>query len=693
MTATAATGATQIQPSGKALPSLITGSPPDREAHLTAARNVNPTATLLSVTLTPAMKEICNETVFLPQAVITKRKSALETLTAVSKSLGTRRWSWTDALPEGSPARNLNFPLIHCLIRTFGFDDHTLTYDLSYGMPITGHIPESGSLPTRPKPEHTSYEEWKAGIPTRNAEIIKRMQEAQGSDLSNTCWGKTLREVSLGWLSEPTPLDDTTAATIQLTPRFAKNEQHGTSAQKVRLLDDFKVSGINSMLDTAETSVPDSLDVFLSLATYTKSIQPECDLKAASVDFKHAYKHIGISPDQAHLATLLLAPPTGPLMTAKLRTQPFGSARAPANWRRVTNFVKWLLSLLFRINLCVYVDDCFIVECAATIQSAYDSIHSVCALLGLVLEPSKSTPPTDCIQLLGASITIRRDHISACLPVRKQNEWTDELRKILARNSLTAAQAAKIRGKLGFATSLMFGKFGRAHLAAFSNRQYSPSPRSMLNDELREVIPWWIGALSCSIPRRVSFSPLPPLIVYTDASGVGHIGAVLFDGASSITTHTHLPPWLLREHISVYEMECAGVLFGTCLAIEHNPNRPILICCDNQGTNGAVIRGSCKTAIGRALISCIWTTAAANNVPVWIEYVNTKLNWADPPSRNCHLCETPSQLGANFPGVPASFHRILKTKADLMKCRFENGAVTPSFIDPWPCPPPQASSQ
>ena len=267
---------------------------------------------------------------------------------------------------------------------------------------------------------------------------------------------ETLREAPLGWIAEPTPLNENSLSTVQLTPRFAKYEQHGNIAQKVRLLDDFKVSGINSMIDTMETSIPDSLDVFLSLATFPKSVKPACNLQAASLDFKHAYKHIDINPEQEHFATILLAPPTGPLMTAKLKVQPFGSARAPANWCRVTNFPKWLSQLLFRINLCVYVDDCCIVECAETIQSAYDSILSVCSLLGFVLEPNKAVAPTDSILLLGASITIGWGHISARIPVRKQNEWADELKKILERNTLTPAQSAKIRGKLGFATTLMF---------------------------------------------------------------------------------------------------------------------------------------------------------------------------------------------------------------------------------------------
>ena len=86
----------------------------------------------------------------------------------------------------------------------------------------------------------------------------------------------------------------------------------------------------------------------------------------------------------------------------------------------------------------------------------------------------------------------------------------------------------------------MFGKFGRARLSAFSNRQYPEGQNHTLNAEMSEIAPWWVGAISNSIPRRVTFLPSPPLIVYTYASGCGHVGAVLFDSNSHTAAHSHI---------------------------------------------------------------------------------------------------------------------------------------------------------
>ena len=84
-----------------------------------------------------------------------------------------------------------------------------------------------------------------------------------------------------------------------------------------------------------------------------------------------------------------------------------------------------------------------------TISTASNCIRVVCALLGLCLEPSKEQPPSDTVMLLGASLQLGKQSITASLPEKKRLDYVAVLRGVLARNSLThASAAAKIRGKL-----------------------------------------------------------------------------------------------------------------------------------------------------------------------------------------------------------------------------------------------------
>ena len=74
-----------------------------------------------------------------------------------------------------------------------------------------------------------------AEIPRRNAESVERAVRAQGADVANKCYGETMEEVQLGWMSEPVPLSAVDASG-PLVPRFAIGGKGGPQAKKIRLI-------------------------------------------------------------------------------------------------------------------------------------------------------------------------------------------------------------------------------------------------------------------------------------------------------------------------------------------------------------------------------------------------------------------------------------------------------------------------
>ena len=56
----------------------------------------------------------------------------------------------------------------------------------------------------------------------------------------------------------------------------------------------------------------------------------------------------------------------------------------------------------------------------------------------------------------------------------RRAELTAELRKRLSTKKISPGQAAKLKGKLMFAASQLWGKVGRAYLRPLSERQYTP---------------------------------------------------------------------------------------------------------------------------------------------------------------------------------------------------------------------------
>ena len=293
-------GAARNQLSGKALPSLIVGMGEWHGAddHVRADSHVCPTADLVNSALTPNAKSALWSCARAPNATVERRNNAINTVSAISNDLSDKRESWIKQLPERSPASGINFPLIYLLCHALEYPGEKFATDLSQCMPIAGPIAPTPGLTARKKAAEMSYQEWKDGIPKRNAVIHERMIKAQGSELAAACWAKTLEEIGDGWISEPTDVTDAILRTVPLPPRYAISEQHGNNAPKIRLVDDFRASAINAIITTEDTNIPDTLDVFTAVSSYLALISPGCDLLCATADFSHAYKHIPILEDQ-----------------------------------------------------------------------------------------------------------------------------------------------------------------------------------------------------------------------------------------------------------------------------------------------------------------------------------------------------------------------------------------------------------
>ena len=679
-------GAAQNQPSGRALTSLILGEWHNAEDHVRAAMHINPFAELINSALSAEVKHAIRFCATNPTETIQRREKDFYTIEQLSRRLNPQKSRWTSRLPNDSPARNIHFPLIFALTTILDFEDTEFVKDLSNGMPIAGPIAPTPGLTTRKRDAQMSYQEWKRGIPKRNCDVIERVSKTQGTTLANACWEKTLKEVTAGWVTEPRDLTDEIAGILPLTPRYAIQEQHGLQESKIRMIDDFRASAVNAIVSTDDTNIPENLDVFAAIACYTKLVAPGCEVLCATLDFAHAYKHVPIHEDQKEFATILLAPPAGPLKVATLRTQPFGSKRAPANWSRVTNFAKWLLLKVFRIVISVYVDDIFLIETAGTVNSAFQTIKSVCNLLGFVLEDAKEQPPSSKLVLLGAEVSIFDEIVTARLPERKRCEILNELRQFIAKKSVTPAQAAKMKGRLGHSQSLMFGRYGRALLTEFSSRQYSKNQTKFhpINDDLAETINWWIGILCSSAPRKICLLPKKPLLAYADASGPGHLGVVIFCEGSSKSMHTHLPGWFVEES-GIYEFEIAAMIYALLAASLLMPGRPLLLCGDNSGAVAAIVRGNCTTKAGKMLTAVFWAIAAFYGTPIWVEEVRSKFNIADLPSRACPLLEEPFSFKKPNFGVPESFKYIFDSLKNLGEARYKFTEQGLAFTGPWAC--------
>ena len=147
------------------------------------------------------------------------------------------------------------------------------------------------------------------------------------------------------------------------------------------------------------------------------------------------------------------------------------------------------------------------------------------------------------------------------------------LEDILEANSLAPGAAGKVWGRLAFACTQLFGRYGRAKLRPFSRRQHESS-QYRLNMQLREAILWWLEELPKAPPRTIptSLSRARTVVSYSDGGGSeAQVGiAVWVQGESRARAGVLKVPQGLRNlqdqqrrrgrFNDIYEIEAVGPL-------------------------------------------------------------------------------------------------------------------------------------
>ena len=297
----------------------------------------------------------------------------------------------------------------------------------------------------------------------------------------------------------------------------------------------------------------------------------------------------------------------------------------------MTRFAQFVPGRIFGIVVFFYAGDCFCIEVAATIQPPLCFFTIVGEPLGFPLAPAKSQGPAKSLRLLGANVTLRPGRSSAQLPVRRRSYLINDINQVIRFDQLNPAQSAKLRGRLGFAQSLLFARVGRAMIHPVTSRQYSRTVgrKHPLTPELHEALEWWISALNTQFRAP---SPLPP---------------------RSLSSSIRMPAALVTSRVLLSTKAAAAMLiriYRGCfwsvrvflkwswplLSSAFASHWPVVICCDNRGAGGAVVRGSFATPLGRALSSAWRSFASLRCLSIWIEFPPSELNCADPPSRIFH---------------------------------------------------------
>ena len=527
----------------------------------------------------------------------------------------------------------IDYGLLSHLLTITNAPDTALPHDLIRGMPLSGTVKMAGSLRQKTADTPVSIETLTDGLRKNNEKILRNLKRQSVED-RRLAFDMTLKEIENGMIGPLRPVLENDMNDCVMTPRFIVHQD------KPRLIDNLKTSRVNETASAEDTYIPDSLDRLICQIRAVKiELQKhsrQSDVKAFSYDFKSAYKHIAIEEHSLNLANIIiLEPDTLRPLTGRMLCQPFGSTLSPRNWGRVVEAIKYLNRKLFHIATFCFVDDVFGCEPSDTAHSAHSTSIEFARLLGFKVH--KIVEPTETLTLLGAELSIRSTEVILRNPIERINKIETEIIAILKANRLSPALASSLRGKLGFAQSLLFGRIGRCHVHGLIKRQYSKTSSNTLDTQLKSDLTWWLRNLRKTPERYVPTCHEQNHVVYSDASKelFSGIGTIIATKNSSPPWHESRitpPDWLKNEDIFTLELLAATIAFWQLSTLTNNGLALIFV--DNMSALAALIRGSTDRTLPRILVETFWTTARKSRLIPWVEYVRSCNNPADAPSRN-----------------------------------------------------------
>ena len=309
-----------------------------------------------------------------------------------------------------------------------------------------------------------------------------------------------------------------------------------------------------------------------------------------------------------------------------------------------------ILVKLFKLVAFSFYDDKYGFEPMSTVQPAHEVAQAVHWWLGARYDAKKlqlSRDPT----ILG--VTYNLESLVLEIKESRRRDLLEEIDGFLVSGLLDPGSAGKLKGKLMFGASQLWGKVGRAFLRPISERQYARFPEKegfRLNTALERSLTHWRKLIESGPPRPIEFKSekVSDAVIFTDGFTPdprfddvrpSRIGAVLFDRKSiapvqfsEVVPKRVQQKWLPRK-TQIVPVEMLAPIIALETFRDRLYGADIILLIDSETVEAALVKGYSSKEDLCDLISVFWDLAFQLRVRVFIDRVATDANPADWPSR------------------------------------------------------------
>ena len=592
-----------------------------------------------------------------PAFVIKRRKMILNKLESFAAELKPFDTMLEAIMPPTVVALRAKVPVNICLMYVLNklvrSPDTYLPHCFVTGFPMEGYLQRTGWY-REGCYEQTNFEEdfhdWNVHL---IRSIRKRAMKHPSPDLEE-CYKATMKEVELGFMTGPFTYDEVCAElhpkNINAIRRFPQYRYPGAP---VRPCDNGAENEENDRFTSYDKLVTENSDFPLRvLRLYHEVLGYVPKFRLGSNDLKKAYRQMPSGhPERTVVA--LWNPHTKRVEFFIVLGMPFGLATAVLQFNRPMELMQSVLRRLLAVPCAHYYDDWVTPSPACMAKSDDKTVRRTHWIIRFLLDADKWFPPDPTNDFTGVRYDFSHAP-SGVVTIRIKPDRKVKLLTLVAdiveSGSCSSGTASTLRGKLFFASTQAFGRVGRAPLQALVDRQYSRDTE--ITDRMLECLSFADHFLrhADASPRTILLSPdpRPHLIIWTDASwerGGGMIGAVVYDSATSKFTYSSaaIPQWLIdtwetlnpghQQKIGQAEIFAEIVVYPS-LPAEMIRGRRVLHFVDNTSALYAVYNGYSRAADSSWMVNMFHCMNATIRADIWWEYVASKANIADLPSRN-----------------------------------------------------------
>ena len=535
--------------------------------------------------------------------------------------------------------------LLGKMLEDLNFPDKNLIQDIVAGFKLSGWMPESGLFAKQVKSPTLTVEALKASADSFNTKVGRQMRLRQEEALEMETWKETESELEQGWIWED-PDESWTGKVI--ARRFGIQQ-----GAKTRVIDDCTVCGLNLTVGTKEKFHLHTIDQLCAMlnASFEMAGGSHCAILGRTYDLKHAYKQFGLCPADRDILRIAVRKPgqEEPVLVG-LNALPFGAIGSVAGFLRISFAIWWIGTFGLRLTWSAYFDDFSVLTRTELEGNTNWAVTTLFDLIGLRFagDGPKCPPFASTFKMLGLSVDL--SEVNGCSftvghTQDRKNELIKALQDIVAKRELSVKEAERLRGRMLFYESFVFGRVANLSLKRFGDLCRLGRMSTKLSDSEVGVVQCLCDRVSSAIPVPMGIGSAATWIIFTDGACEGEypkgsVGGVLVAPNGKLAHHfgSVAPQWVmdkLLEHSRhpIHELEMIPVLLAVRLWEKFIHGAQLIHYIDNESVRLALLKGAGETSAARQIAHQIMSAEYSLQTKTWYARVASASNIADDPSR------------------------------------------------------------